>query len=76
MDTMLLARKTRFAYKNTIYKCKNLLDRLTDRANDVVVIVVSVKVYPVRYVNTTDLPYAETWNCYKITRSCDLANCV
>jgi hypothetical protein len=51
---------------------KNLLNRPIDRANNMVV----TGVYPVRYVNPTDLPYVEMWNCYKITRSCDPANCV
>jgi hypothetical protein len=47
---------------------KHLLDRLSERYS---CDVVSVEVYPVRYVNTTDLPRVETWNCYKTARSCD-----
>ena len=58
-----LATKARFAVK--IFQ--------TERANDMVVTVVSV---PVRYVYPTDLPYVEMWNYYKIARSCDTGNCV
>ena len=41
-----------------------------------IVTIVSLKVFPVRYVNQIYLPYVEMWNCYEITRSRDLVNCV
>jgi hypothetical protein len=47
-----LGEESTLRYKNTIYNCKNLLDR----PKDMVVTVVGVEVYPVRYVNPTDLP--------------------
>ena len=60
------------------FRRKNLLDRSSEPRTIWLwlVTVVSVEVYPVRYVNPTDLPYVEMWNCYKIARSCDPTNCV
>jgi hypothetical protein len=41
-----------------------------------VVTVVSVEVYPARYINPMDLLCVEMWNCYKIARFCHPTNCV
>ena len=49
-------KESTLRYKNTIKKCKNLLDRSSKRCGYVVT-VVSDKGYPGRYVNPTDLPY-------------------
>ena len=50
------------------FRRKNLLDRSSERYG---CDVVSVEVYPIRYVNLTDLPRVEKWNSYKTARSCD-----